>query len=57
MTGRAQVIEFAGFWPLERDFLANRFEDSLESQAVILLARADAAGEFCDATTRATADQ
>jgi hypothetical protein len=57
MIGRAQVIEFAGFWPLERDFLANRFEDSLESQAVILLARADAAGEFCDATTRATADQ
>jgi hypothetical protein len=56
MTGRAQVIEFAGFWPLERDFLANRFEDSLESQAVILLARADAAGESCDATTRATRD-
>jgi putative transposase len=33
------------------------FEDSLESQAVILLARADGAGEFCDATTRATGDQ
>src|SRR5262249_60340601 len=46
MIGFAQVIEFAGFWPLERDFLAN----SLESQAVILLARADGAGEFwrCD---------
>src|SRR5262245_42446381 len=27
MTGHAQVIEFAGFWPLERDFLANRFEE------------------------------
>ena len=25
MIGPAQVIEFAGFWPLERDFLANRF--------------------------------
>src|SRR5262249_24950068 len=33
------------------------FEHSLESQAVILLARADGAGEFCDATTRATGDQ
>src|SRR5262249_15929241 len=33
------------------------FKDSLESQAVILLARADGAGEFCDATTRATGDQ
>ena len=29
--------------------------DSLESQAVILLARADGAGEFCDATTRVNA--
>jgi hypothetical protein len=57
MTGRAQVIEVAGFWSLERDFPANRFEDSLESQAVILLARADGAGGVCDATTRATGDQ
>jgi hypothetical protein len=40
---------------LEGDFLANNFEDSLESQAVILLARADGAGEFCDATTRVNA--
>jgi len=57
MTGRAQVIEFAGFWPLECDFLAIDLRISLESQVVFLLARADAAGEFCDATTRATADQ
>jgi len=25
MIEPAQVIEFAGFWPLEGDFLANRF--------------------------------
>jgi len=25
MIGPAQVIEFAGFWPLEGDFLANQF--------------------------------
>jgi hypothetical protein len=24
MIGPVQVIEFAGFWPLEGDFLANR---------------------------------
>jgi len=49
LNGRpAQVIEFAGFWPLEGDFLQIDFEDSLESQAVILLARADGAGDSVD---------
>src|SRR6266849_6323878 len=44
---RAQVIEFAGFWSLDGDFLANSIlSDSLESQAVILLARADGSGGF-----------
>src|SRR5215831_12900527 len=33
------------------------FKDSLESRAVILLARADGAGEFCDATTRAAGER
>ena len=56
MIGHAQVIEFAGFWPLEGDSLQIDFEDSLESQAVILLARVDGA-RICDATTRATGDQ
>ena len=47
---RAQVIEFAGFWSLDGDFLANSIlSDSLEPQAVILLARADGAGDLrCD---------
>src|ERR1700720_167739 len=44
---RAQAIEFAGFWSLDGDFLANSIlSDSLESQAVILLARADGAGDL-----------
>src|SRR6266851_5914058 len=47
---RAQVIEFAGFWSLDGDFLANSIlSDSLEPQALILLARADGAGDLrCD---------
>jgi hypothetical protein len=57
MIGPVQAIEFTGFWPLRAISLQIEFEDSLESQAVILLAGADGAGEFCDATTRATGDQ
>src|SRR6516162_5247661 len=52
MTGRAQVIELPDFGLWSAISLQIDFEDPLESQAVILLARADGA-RICDATTRA----
>src|SRR5260370_1357932 len=45
MIEPAQVIEFAGFGPCRAISLQIDFEDSPESQAVILLARADGAGD------------
>jgi hypothetical protein len=49
MIEPAQVIEFAGFGPCRAISLQIDFEDSPESQAVILLARADGAGDLrCD---------
>src|SRR5262245_50201379 len=47
MTGRARVIEFAGFWAFGSCLPANSIlRISLESRAMILLARADGAGNF-----------
>jgi hypothetical protein len=55
MIGPAQVIELPVFGLWKAISLQIDFEDSLESQAVILLELMERG--ICDATTRATGNQ
>jgi hypothetical protein len=45
MIGHAQVTEFAGFWPLEGDFLANSILRIPSNREAVIL-RADGAEDL-----------